>query len=174
MQKDTQVQTSDVFYLSSDHNLFDVVSKGKYVYAYFSKRYDADWVSVGVNKFVKKYVREKGLDLSDRLAAGLEKENSTGASLSFYNNLELADVNYLLRPDVQEFTQAVAETNGIYDWRWGDAIIRYWQVALFSKPEEVFCLSPMLGVKYWHQDSNNIFDSRSCHLEAFQGASQLR
>jgi mannosyltransferase len=55
----------------------------------------------------------------------------------YYNNFEIDDVEFFLRPDVQSYTDAVCESMGIWKYRWGDAPLRFLTLALFSKPEEI-------------------------------------
>ena len=68
----------------------------------------------------------------------------------FYNNFEVAKVAHFLRPDVRNFTDAVRRGGGIFQRRWGDAIVRYMQVALFARPDEVYCFGPQ-ELAYCHQ-----------------------
>jgi len=74
-------------------------------------------------------------------AAGLPDEGKEiwlGRKM-FYNNFEILQVDHFLQDSVKDFTAAVAKSHGIYKHRWGDAVIRYYQVAFFAKPEEVGC-----------------------------------
>lgn len=70
----------------------------------------------------------------------------------FYNNIELVKVSYLEDPRVRRFTETVVEASkGIYGRRWGDAIIRYWQVVLFSGIGDVWCMTEFTkGIEYRH------------------------
>jgi hypothetical protein len=93
------------------------------------------------------------------------KQDETVGSLAFYNNLEIVQVPFLQRPDVVHFTEAIVKNKGIYTHRWGDAIIRFYQVTLFSKPDEVRCLSREFFY-YKHQWGSNIHcDSQFASLQ---------
>jgi hypothetical protein len=60
-----------------------------------------------------------------------------GGVEGFYNNLELMDMSFWLRPDVQHFVHFVDASWGIYLYRWGDAPLRCIAFAIFGTPEQV-------------------------------------
>jgi len=84
----------------------------------------------------------------------------------FYNNIELVKVSYLEDPRVREFTETVVEASkGTYGYRWGDAIIRYWQVVLFSKRQDVWCMQDFAqAIRYRHQPFLPDFAEYNCDL----------
>ena len=56
---------------------------------------------------------------------------------TFYNNFEITDMDFFLRPEVLKFTKHVCDSLGIYKYRWGDAPLRYLTLALFARPEKI-------------------------------------
>jgi hypothetical protein len=142
--------TQHTFSVARD--LFDVVKEGDHVYGYYRTMRDTPSVSEGFNHLVKAYAHEQGLDLHGKIGSQLMEEKDNKGSLQYYNNLEVVKVDYFLQPEVQKFTNHVAKSNGIYEYRWGDAIVRFWQVALFSKPKDVACFTSDMGVTYMHRN----------------------
>ena len=41
------------------------------------------------------------------------------------NNWEICDMDFFTQPQIKHFVDYIMETNGIYLYRWGDAILRY-------------------------------------------------
>lgn len=146
-------EKSNLTYFKADaeYSLFDAVSKDGHVYGYYDSRTEAWAASRHLHKFVKDYSQNHTLNLSGKIASGVMAKRDSGPSEGFNTNMEVVDVTYFLRDDIQEFTRSVASNHGIYDWRWGDAIIRYWQVALFSEHQDIKCLTSEDHITYSHQ-----------------------
>ena len=67
---------------------------------------------------------------------------------------------------VQHFNQAIKDSNGIFLYRWGDAVIRYFQLGLFVDHSKLLCLQDQRwnGVfTYSHKD--NPSDTANCLLD---------
>jgi hypothetical protein len=143
-------------------NLFEAMRTGNFTYGYFSHERDAASVSKGYNRFVKQYVLDHGLNLNGTIAGQLPiaKESDRSGSLSFYNNFEIVKVSHLLRADVLNFTRAVSQSHGIYDWRWGDAIIRFYQVALFLRKQDVHCFTYISSKHFYEHQGKHFFESK--------------
>jgi len=139
------------YVFGAERDLFDLVIDGGHAYGYWRQMRDKAFVSKFANTFIKSYAHERAIELNGKIGSDLMAQGDDAGAMSYYNNFEIANVGYFLRPDVQEFTDRVAESHGIYDYRWGDAVIRFWQVALFSTPADVLCLSRALGVNYEHE-----------------------
>jgi hypothetical protein len=60
---------------------------------------------------------------------------------SFYNNIEWGATAFFRRPGVRALVERIDQDGGIYRHRWGDATIRWLQLALFAREEQVqgFC-----------------------------------
>ena len=86
-------------------------------------------------------ISQRHLNRTHRLVGRNEKEPAR----LFYTNLEAARVAHFRRPDVRAFTEAVRQSGGISRHRWGDAIVRYMQVALFATPEQAHSWEPGMG-----------------------------
>merc|ERR1712048_845368 len=101
---------------------------------------------------MREYVAAHNLDLRDTVAQRYDLINAVEGfgAWSYYNNFEVAYVPYFMQPAVQSFTAAVLDTNFIIERRWGDAIMRFLQVALFSRYEQVHCFNST-ELHYGHQ-----------------------
>jgi hypothetical protein len=109
--------------------------RGGAIYVKNDMFYDLDVVCVNLQAFVEdyvKYFRITPKNLEARRAAFRD-----GSVAGYYNNLEITDVAFWLRPEVQHFVQFVDASHGIYLHRWGDAPLRYLALALFATREEV-------------------------------------
>ena len=62
-----------------------------------------------------------------------------GRELGYYNNFEITRREFFQQPNVKSFTDRIVSQApyGIYKHRWGDAILRYITLALFSSREEI-------------------------------------
>jgi hypothetical protein len=74
----------------------------------------------------------------------------------FWTNLEVLDIKFWRRTEVQHFVRFVDAAWGIYLSRWGDAPLRYLAMALFSAPEQVVQMPQ--GWKYTHSCRENLLD----------------
>ena len=82
----------------------------------------------------------------------------------FYTNFEIGRVRHFLRTDVREFTHAIRRSNGIFRYRWGDAIVRFLQVALFATSREVYCFTGA-QLAYCHSGcctGSGSYDAKCC------------
>lgn len=78
----------------------------------------------------------------------------------------LADLN-VTTIGVQHFNRAIKESNGIFLYRWGDAVIRYFQLGLFVESSKLLCLQNQEWqriFKYVHKDSK--LDTANCLLDS--------
>lgn len=77
--------------------------------------------------------------------------NHTHGVRLVYNNFEVTKVDFFLRDEVWTFTEAVYRSQGIFKYRWGDAVLRYLTLALFAKPEEVLWrMTDFKDMRYCH------------------------
>jgi hypothetical protein len=164
LQQEEQVNSKVISMANID--VFQTMRQGNYVYGYYQVTRDRDFVSRGFNEFMKTYLFENHLDIRGTNAARkqvlLEKDDD--GALSFYNNFEVVQVSYLNRPEVVRFTEAVSASSGIYDKRWGDAIIRFYQVTLFTNASQVRCFGHDFFT-YTHQQGDN----KGCDLHGHAG-----
>jgi hypothetical protein len=84
---------------------------------------------------VRAYVAYFGITVQNPRAwrTGFRK----GAGSGYYNNLELLDVRFWMRFEVQHFVHFIDCAWGIYLHRWGDAVLRFVALSLFAREEMV-------------------------------------
>jgi hypothetical protein len=108
---------------------------GDVVYLKNNRFLDQAGVTVDLAAFAQDYVRYFNIQVADPGAwesAFLEDMVS-----GYYNNLEVMDINFWIREDVQHFVSFVDASWGIYLHRWGDAVLRYLALAMFAKPNQL-------------------------------------
>jgi hypothetical protein len=96
---------------------------------------DPPGVSRNLGAFVADYANYFRIEIRNR--AAWNRAFRAGSAHGFYNNLELMDVRFWMRPEVQHFVHFVDCSWGIYLYRWGDAILRYLALAMFASDEMV-------------------------------------
>jgi mannosyltransferase len=109
--------------------------RGRVVYVANTNKYERPSVTRGLRDFVEDYVTYfhvvcKGKWRWRRAFIGPWVAH-------YYNNLEVLDLNFWRRPDVQHFVAFVDASWGIYLYRWGDSPLRYIALALFAEPGQV-------------------------------------
>jgi len=132
-------------------------------YGFYHRNWESPDFAIGFNAAARRHVESARLSLANTFGGYTtfgSREKGSGKIFElgrsdyeparfFYNNVEVARVSHFQRPDVQAFTRAIRRSGGIFRHRWGDAIVRYMQVALFARPEEVRCLTSEL-LAYCH------------------------
>lgn len=66
--------------------------------------------------------------------------------VSIYNNFEVSKMEFFQNPLVIKWSKVILESNNIYYYRWGDAVLRYLTLILFAKDEEVLCIDDYSGI----------------------------
>jgi len=137
-------------------DVFQEMRSGRKSYGYYATLRDPKRVADGYLDLVKKYVLDHGLNLSGTIAGELPlaNQNTNQGTIGFQTNFEVVRVSYLFDPRVLDFTAAVSQSRGIYENRWGDALIRFSQVALFLRSEDTICFDQRNHMTYLHQGSH--------------------
>jgi hypothetical protein len=112
----------------------DVLSKAV-VYVHNGEFVDQAFVCENLETFARDYVRYFEIQVRNRHA--WDSAFMWGGVTGYYNNLELMDIKFWMRRDVQHFVQFVDASWGTYLWRWGDAPLRYIALAIFATPNMV-------------------------------------
>jgi hypothetical protein len=108
---------------------------GRVVYVKNHDFVDQPGVCMEMQQFVNDYVRYFNITIANPSAW---RSIFIGAAVAgFYNNLELMNMSFWLRPDVQHFVHFVDASWGIYLYRWGDAPLRCVAFAIFGEPDQV-------------------------------------
>lgn len=59
------------------------------------------------------------------------------AVYTYFNNFEVVKLEFFRSPAVRRWVNAIDKTNGIFKYRWGDAILRYIGLAIFAEKQQV-------------------------------------
>ena len=79
--------------------------------------------------WLEEYMGGDGAVVADGARLPIRK-GCTACEPSFYNNFEIVDVGFMRRSaEIAALNAAVAKSNGIWRFRWGDAAIRFWQLS---------------------------------------------
>lgn len=113
----------------------------KYVYQRNKEMQDIKEYCHGIYNFTVNYISTHNTDVANPdlwrkfERRWLDKERC----LSFYNNFEITRMKFMQQPDVRQWHEAVADGKpyGVFRHRWGDAIVRYLTLALFSSPQTI-------------------------------------
>jgi mannosyltransferase len=126
-------------------------------YGYIQTSGDPPKVTQNLWTFLNDYVTSSAHSLDILLhlqqhRVGLPSPSNKDSSENiqiYYNNFEILHLpTWRTHRGIQEWTRQVHESFGIFQYRWGDAPLRFYTVAMFLAPEEVhwFC-----DVAYNHQ-----------------------
>lgn len=67
----------------------------------------------------------------------LQNVFSNGTVRNYYNNFEVTKLKFFRRPEIRHWVNAIDATNGIFKYRWGDAVLRYLTLGIFAEQREV-------------------------------------
>jgi hypothetical protein len=56
---------------------------------------------------------------------------------NYYNNFEVIKMEFFRRRAIRHWVETIDSTNGIFYYRWGDAIFRYLTIAIFAERHQV-------------------------------------
>mmetsp|Transcript_9358 Transcript_9358/g.19889 ORF Transcript_9358/g.19889 Transcript_9358/m.19889 type:complete len:398 (+) Transcript_9358:136-1329(+) len=113
----------------------------KYVYQRNMQTQDGRMYCEGLYNFTVNYISKHSTDVRNPELwrkfekRWLEEELCQG----FYNNFEITRVKFMRQLAVRQWHEAVAdgEPYGVFRHRWGDAVVRYLTMALFSSPRTI-------------------------------------
>jgi hypothetical protein len=119
---------------------FAEMRRGQRVYGYYKFAHD---IAPGHESWIAKYIADHTgaaaplPHVADGVVSRLPyRDPGVYHVPSFYNNFELVRVPFFKTNAVRAFNDAVAASNGIWKYRWGDAVQRYFQLALFLSNDE--------------------------------------
>jgi hypothetical protein len=69
---------------------------------------------------------------------------------NYYNNFEVIKMEFFRRKEIRHWIESIDSTNGIFYYRWGDAILRYLTFAVFAEQHEVLH-RPDYNLSYCHK-----------------------
>ena len=103
-------------------------------YGYLDQTIQAEekFAAVGFGHFLYKYANHNNLIKSgDSRLESLCFEATQNPRI-FYTNFEVVKIDFIRSSSYPSFIQAINETMGIYKFRWGDALIRYYALHMLE------------------------------------------
>eukprot|EP01084_Bolivina_argentea_P227488 384188_1 len=164
-------------------DIFEYMYKNEYIYSYWKTEIDPhDWTRNFIPfilSYKKRYNLQFNLDVPEYMKRW-DKNGSLPVSLNkqttpmFFNNWEINYVPYFRSKSVRDFNKAVILSNGHFLYRWGDAPIRFFQIALFVNDTKLLCLQSTMWRKYFSYYHKKDFHYRSNCVIAFDTKSLTR
>ena len=119
-------------------NVFDEMRAKNAVY--FANNVDVDLEeqlpgTMKLKEVTDKYIQQNNVIVkqSDMLNGAF----SNNTVRNYYNNFEVSKVEFFQRQNVRRWVDAIDATQGIFKYRWGDAVLRYLTLAIFARRQEV-------------------------------------
>lgn len=119
-------------------NVFDEMRAKNAVY--FANNVDVDLEeqlpgTMGLKQITEEYIQQNNIKVkqSDMLRDAF----SNNTVRNYYNNFEVANIEFFKREYVRRWVEAIDATQGIFKYRWGDAVLRYLTLAIFAEKQEV-------------------------------------
>ena len=148
---------TDSFFIYSNKNFIKNLESLKSDYAYISNTIQEEdkAVSLGFGKCIYNFCKK---NLNTLFKGGNYLNLCQEATLKpkiFYTNFEVVKINWSRSNLHKKIMQHIIRSKGIYNFRWGDALIRYYVVNLLltSKKSLTGCLYKHSGL----YDSRNLF-----------------
>lgn len=118
-------------------DLFQTMKEKKAVY--FAGKRSIDWAPQGCQHLIP-FLRNWPIE--NNFTARSPVVWKEGVSLlddvpyAYATNFEILDFDLFVLPEVVKFSKDVIDSHGIFRYRWGDAPLRYYTLALFSQPNQ--------------------------------------
>lgn len=127
---------------------FSFPSNEDLVYLWSSVRYETSFIT-NLKTFILDYIKENNITVKNTHMFKRYNNKMNGLPM-YYNNVEITSVDFMNRPEVQKFINAVDRSHGQYKYRWGDAPLRYATLAIFAEKKSLKSLGVRLGKGYQH------------------------
>lgn len=135
---------------ASDNN-----SNKMLVYHASKRKLESQKWSQGFGTFVHDYVQKNNLTPKNpELFADIPTDPNEPSPM-YFNNFEVARLDFMQRPEVVAFHHAMTESEpfAVFRYRWGDAIARFAVMALFAAPDEMITSGSGMPDRYLHGDA---------------------
>lgn len=116
------------------------------VYQWVNFRYEVLFIT-DLKSTILNYVKTKNIDVKNKKMFSYYKKANVPM---YYNNMEIVSIEFMNRPEVRDFVNAIDASHGQYKYRWGDAPLRYATLALFAEEKSVQPLSVSWNNGYRH------------------------
>ena len=133
-----------------NYDIFTFMEDNGYIYGYRSQEYDSPLVTRGLLEFVDKFKSSNNNTTLKQYRNSQTRNEIDMPVPIFYNNFEIVHVpTFQYHEGIKAFNNAVEDSLKIYENRWGDAPLRYFQITLFFNKTKYchhFC-----DISYFHQ-----------------------
>jgi len=126
-----------------EYDLFEFMEKNELIYGYNMITTD--------NPIVSKDLWEVSKEYSNNNKVLKVPINDIKQYNMFYTNFEIAKFDWFNSSEYKEYSIFIDKQNGIYKWRWGDAIIKYLGIEMFLEDNKKY----RFDIPYKH---GNIFN----------------
>ena len=149
-----RIDTDSFFLHAEDKFIHDLAFiDSDYGYLYQTIQAEEKFAAVGFGHFLYEYAKHNNLINSGDLCMESLCFQATQNPRIFYTNFEVVKIDFIRNSSYPKFIHAINEAMGIYKFRWGDALIRYYALYMLKAK-----ISTLKGALYKH---SGIYDSRS-------------
>jgi len=160
-----RLDTDTLLYTEMD--AFEKMHATDSVYGYYNFHYDTH-LGEFMNEFLNRYVERHNLTpfhYINQTFEGMIFPNGYRKTPMFYTNLEICKISHFHSEDVRKFNDALDRSKGIYEYCWGDALTRWFQVMMFTS--KVHCFDDFEFINHQGQKA-------TCHKLAPWGEPEYR
>ena len=132
-------------------NPFNLLATNRSVYLANFETLDHEQVLRGTLKlqdYVIDYVRSKNIDIQN--PRNFQRAFNNESARTYWNNFEVLDICFFNQKNVTDWVDAIVQSQGIYKYRWGDAVLRFLTLAMFAKDDQVLHREEIVGLGYCH------------------------
>jgi len=146
---------TDSFFICTNKTFLNQLINISSDYGYIKNtiQYEDKAVSLGFGKTLYKFAKQTKFYKSNPIHYLNICQEATVKPKIFYTNFEIVKLNWARSNNHKDLMKYILNANGIYNFRWGDALIRYYSVSLLRASVE-----PLRGCLYKH---SGIYDSRN-------------
>lgn len=137
--------------LKSSHNPFSMANDSIiYVYNNFfpSRNFDDFRLTIGMKTFLNEFINY--YKIIPKNINNWKKMFCSKRTRTYYNNLEIVNMNFFLSKNVQKFINVIDLSYNIYLRSWGDAPLRYATMSLYAYDYEILPFKKSNYWYYWH------------------------
>lgn len=142
-----------VFENKVDYDIFSYMHDHSLILGYGKRKIDSHPLGITLPPVIKKYVN----DYNIKISCDLSEINTQ----QFYSNLSILKTDFWLKKETKNYLKFIDDTQGIFNFRWGDHIIQANGIKMFSHPKSWFRFK---NLEYRH-DSHGWSTSKNLRQE---------
>jgi alpha 1,2-mannosyltransferase len=127
---------TDSYLISELHyDIFTTMVENNFEYGYIGEVLENPEAVVGLGDFVKEYINKN--TITPFQFEKVMANDSTYNLRTIYTNFEIVKLSIFFREDIIKFQKSIIDTHKIYEYRWGDAPLRTFMLAIFLQPTRI-------------------------------------